>query len=97
LVVGAGPQGLTTLSEISDPATVRALSGSAKPNPTAFNQVFDLESVVQEAGSELFNETLRETRDGRYPAGQPLSQLSEYEHLDNLNDFGRSRREWPRS
>jgi flagellar biogenesis protein FliO len=69
LVVGAGPQGLTTLSEISDPATVRALSGGAKANPSAFNQVFDLETVVQEAGSELFNETLRETRDSDF--GRP--------------------------
>lgn len=61
LVVGAGPQGLTTLSEITDPEEVRPfMQGQRASGASPFNQVFDLESVVQEAGGDLFNEAYRE-------------------------------------
>lgn len=64
LVVGATPTGLSTLTEITDPNIVRTFlqerrSGAAN---SAFNQVFDLETVVQEAGSDLFHEALREQK-----------------------------------
>lgn len=61
LVVGASPQGLTTLSEITDPQQMRPfLQGQKAASASPFNQVFDLESVVQESGGELFNEAYRE-------------------------------------
>lgn len=69
LVVGAGPQGLTTLTEITDPAQVSLFLQAQKSQPTAssFNQVFDLEQVVQETNSELLAETFREVgQDPRY-------------------------------
>lgn len=62
LVVGSSPQGLTTLAEITDPQQVAPFLQGRKGNPSAFNQAFDLESVVQEANSDLLNETLREVQ-----------------------------------
>jgi flagellar biogenesis protein FliO len=65
LVVGAGPQGLSTLTEITDPQQVRLFLQAQKttPSASAFNQVFDLERVVQDTNSELLGETLREVDD----------------------------------
>lgn len=65
LVVGAGPQGLSTLSEITDPAQVRLFLQAQKTTPSAstFNQVFDLEQVVQDTNSDLLGETLAEVDD----------------------------------
>lgn len=67
LVVGAGPQGLTTLSEITEPSAIAPFLSAQRGNASAFNQVFDLETVVQEANSTLFDETLREVKDSRRP------------------------------
>ena len=65
LVVGAGPQGLSTLTEITDPQQVRLFLQAQKTTPAAssFNQVFDLEQVVQETNSELLADTFAEVQD----------------------------------
>jgi flagellar biogenesis protein FliO len=65
LVVGAGPQGLSTLTEITDPAQVRLFLQAQKTTPSAstFNQVFDLQQVVQDTHSDLLGETLAEVDD----------------------------------
>lgn len=56
LVVGAGPQGLTTLATVDDPNQVRMLLAANSKGPsTPFSQAFDMESVVQEDGSDLYS------------------------------------------
>jgi flagellar biogenesis protein FliO len=61
LVVGATPQSLNTLAEITDPAQVRHYMQGQKA-PSNFNQIFDLEGVVQETGG-VFQETLLEVHE----------------------------------
>lgn len=65
LVVGASPNGgLRTLDTISDPELVSRLLEKRKPNPSAFNDTFDLAAVVAETDdpSGLLAETLRDLR-----------------------------------
>lgn len=71
LVVGASPQGgLRTLDTIEDPALVSRLLEKRKPNPSAFNDTFDLASVVAESddSSSLLAETLRDLKHRREEA-----------------------------
>lgn len=69
LVVGASPQGLTRLTEVTEPHEVQALLAGTKGQSSAFNQVFDLEAVVQASNSELISEALREARAGEERTG----------------------------
>lgn len=72
LVVGAGPQGLTTLTEITDPYQVNLFLQAQKSTPSAssFNQVFDLEKVVQDTNSDLLSDTFAEVQDDPRYRGQ---------------------------
>ena len=62
IVVGTGPQGLSTLATIDDPNQVRLLLAATnqKGQNTAFGQMYDMESVVQEDGGEMFQGPLRD-------------------------------------
>jgi flagellar biogenesis protein FliO len=69
IVVGSGPQGLSTLATIDDPHQVQALLAATnqKGQNTPFNQVYDMETVVQEADGDLFRGNLRDIgRGGRW-------------------------------
>lgn len=63
LVVGATPQSLTPLAEITDPLMVRHYMASSKVSASQFNQMYDLESVVQEHG-EFLDESRGKRRKG---------------------------------
>lgn len=58
IVVGASPAGLTTLATIDEPAQVQLLLAASRGQSTGFNQVYDLESLVQEPGGEMFRGAL---------------------------------------
>lgn len=58
LVVGASPQGLTTLACIDEPGQVQLLLAASRGQSTGFNQVYDLESVVQGQGGDMFRGAL---------------------------------------
>jgi flagellar biogenesis protein FliO len=74
LVVGAGPQGLTTLTEITDPREMRPfLQAQKATTASAFNQVFDLESVVQDDGGDILKDALREQFGRNKRGGWPNS------------------------
>lgn len=61
LVVGAGPQGVTTLAEITEPAQMRPFLHGHKEQSSPFNQVFDMETVSQDEHASLY-EAYREAR-----------------------------------
>jgi flagellar biogenesis protein FliO len=71
LVVGAGPGGLSTLTEITDPTQVRHFLHAQKSTTaaSAFNQVFDLERVVQDGDGDLVGDALHDVDDPRYRRG----------------------------
>jgi flagellar biogenesis protein FliO len=58
IVVGASSSGLTTLATIDDPAQVQLLLAASRGQSTGFNHVYDLESMVQEPGGEMFRGAL---------------------------------------
>lgn len=62
IVVGTGPQGLATLATIDDPNQVRLLLAATnqKGQNTAFGQMYDMESVVQEDGGDMFRGPLKD-------------------------------------
>ena len=62
IVVGTGPTGLTTLATIDDPNQVRLLLAATnqKGQNTAFGQMYDMESVVQEDGGDMFRGPLKD-------------------------------------
>jgi flagellar biogenesis protein FliO len=60
LVVGTGPQGVTKLAEIDDPAQVRPFLNSSRTNPSSFNQVFDLENAGHDHGPDLFAQPINQ-------------------------------------
>ncbi|MEB3285159.1 MAG: flagellar biosynthetic protein FliO [Candidatus Sericytochromatia bacterium] len=58
IVVGASPSGLTTLATVDEPTQVQLLLAASRGQSTGFNQVYDLESLVQEPGGEMFRGAL---------------------------------------
>lgn len=70
LVVGASPQGVTKLAEITDPSQVRPFLKPGNPNPSDFNQVYDMESVGADHAQDLFAQTMNEVGE-RYGTRRP--------------------------
>jgi flagellar biogenesis protein FliO len=70
LVVGASPQGVTKLAEITDPAQVRPFLKPGTPNPSDFNQVYDMEAVGADHAQDLFAQTMSEVGE-RYGTRRP--------------------------
>lgn len=58
IVVGASPAGLTTLATIDEPAQVQLLLAASRGQSAGFNQVYDLESLVQEPGGDILRGAL---------------------------------------
>ncbi|MDB5097549.1 MAG: Flagellar biosynthesis protein FliO [Cyanobacteria bacterium RYN_339] len=70
LVVGASPQGVTKLAEITDPAQVRPFLNGSRSNPSDFNQVYDMEAVGADHAADLFAQTMNEVGE-RYGQRRP--------------------------
>ncbi|MEB3328550.1 MAG: flagellar biosynthetic protein FliO [Candidatus Sericytochromatia bacterium] len=58
IVVGSSPQGLTTLATVDDPAQAAVLLAASRGQNTSFNQLYDLESVMQGPGGDAFRGAL---------------------------------------
>jgi flagellar biogenesis protein FliO len=58
IVVGASPQGLTTLASIDDPAQAAMLLAASRGQNTGFNQMYDMETVMQGPGGDAFRGAL---------------------------------------
>jgi flagellar biogenesis protein FliO len=70
LVVGASPQGVTKLAEITDPTQVRPFLNPGRANPSDFNQVFDIEAAGADHAQDLFAQTMSEVGE-RYGTRRP--------------------------
>ncbi|MEB3222941.1 MAG: flagellar biosynthetic protein FliO [Candidatus Sericytochromatia bacterium] len=58
IVVGSSPQGLSTLATIDDPTQAAMLLAASRGQNTSFNQMYDMETVMQGPGGDAFRGAL---------------------------------------